>query len=558
MGKRICRSMLDQSQNEAPLRAPSDVMRLSRMGSMFPSRLSFLRTLLRKIISEGSTVERRHWDINSQGFGTAVYTIKLGGHPYSLFAIATPLDPEMRTDRVIAEAWDTAFVLYDGVPDELEIQRLATNAPLQEAGRFTDKDLCLSRANKSVRLFDKIVESLRNGTELPIGMIHNIGYLMRTTAVYGNGKFGIADRQDVDQRSGLQGPFMAEMLTVWLIRNFTHDLVEHVGGKVLPRDVKRQLGVGNSTGLGMAPFLVSHPMLLHSWMISRETALARVRVAAVSEERAGRLLDLSRRAAQHLLEWNIPDTDHQARIVALRKAWADLTRGLTKKILMRDGALEDILAKSQTSTEDLQELVVSWMIEPFGDLVDGLTECMANPFEPELDPQMSCEDVISILDDMFGYATSVNFEDPHATDQFWYVSEAKLEPRLGKRHSEEGAERESPLDITRRIHDLALDLLGHTGPIWKFLIRFPEHRLAVQRVQAAAQNPYSEIHDNLIDVNMAPIDMLRCKLSFFGASKFDPKSQLWTRITLAQGAPLADDLAKGTATDDWWLPVGAI
>ena len=550
--------MLDQSQNESSLRAPSDVMRLSRMGSMFPSRLSFLRTLLRKIISEGSTVERRHWDINSQGFGIAVYTIKLGGHPYSLFAIATPLDPEMRTDRVIAEAWDTAFVLYDGVPDELEIQRLATNAPLQEAGRFTDKDLCLSRANKSVRLFEKIVESLRNGTELPIGMIHKIGYLMRTTAVYGNGKFGIADRQDIDQRSGLQGPFMAEMLTVWLIRTFTHDLVEHVGGKVLPRDLKRQLGVGNSTGLGMAPFLVSHPMLLHSWMISRETALARVRVAAVSEERAGRLLDLSRRAGQHLLEWNIPDTDHQARIVALRKAWADLTRGLTKKILMRDGALEDILAKSQTSTEDLQELVVSWMIEPFGDLVDGLTECMANPFEPELDPQMSCEDVISILDDMFGYATSVNFEDPHATDQFWYVSEAKLEPRLGKRHSEEGAERESPLDITRRIHDLALDLLGHTGPIWKFLIRFPEHRLAVQRVQAAAQNPYSEIHDNLIDVNMAPIDMLRCKLSFFGASKFDPKSQLWTRITLAQGAPLADDLAKGTATDDWWLPVGAI
>ena len=558
MGKRICRGMLDQTQNEAPLRAPSEVMRMSRMGSMFPSRLSFLRTLLRQVISEGSTVERRHWNINSQGFGTAVYTINLGGHPYSLFAIATPLDPGMRTDRVIAEAWDTAFVLYDGVPDELEIQRLATNAPLQEMGRFTDKDLCLSRANKSVRLFEKIVESLRSGTELPIGMIHKIGYLMRTTAVYGNGKFGIADRQYIDQRSGLQGPFMAEMLTVWLIRTFTHDLVEHVGGKALPKDLKRQLGVGNSTGLGMAPFLVSHPILLHSWMISRETALARVRVAVVSEERAGRLIDLSRRAAQHLLEWNIPDTDHQARIVALRKAWAGLTRGMTKELLMRDGAFEDILAKSQTSTEDLQELLVSWMIEPFGDLVDGLTECMANPYEPELDPQMSCEDVISILDDMFGYATSVNFEDPRAADQFWYVSESKLEPRLGKRHSEEGAERESPLDITRRIHDLALDLLGNTGPIWQFLIRYPDHRLAVQRVQAAAQNPYSEIHDNLIDADMAPIDMLRCKLSFFGASKFDPKSQLWTRITLAQGAPLADDLAEGTATDDWWLPVGAI
>ena len=79
--------------------------------------------------------------------------------------------------------------------------------------------------------------------------------------------------------------------------------------------------------------------------------------------------------------------------------------------------------------------------------------------------------------------------------------------------------------------------------------------MAVIRVQALAQNNYSEIRDNLVDADMAPIDMLRCKLSFFGASKFDPKSQLWTRITLAQGAPLASDLASNNASDDWWLPV---
>ena len=76
-------------------------------------------------------------------------------------------------------------------------------------------------------------------------------------------------------------------------------------------------------------------------------------------------------------------------------------------------------------------------------------------------------------------------------------------------------------------------------------------------MQALADNPYSEIRDNLVDADMAPSDMLRCKLSFFGASKFDPKSQLWTRITLAQGAPLASDIAAGKARDDWWLPVSA-
>ena len=47
-----------------------------------------------------------------------------------------------------------------------------------------------------------------------------------------------------------------------------------------------------------------------------------------------------------------------------------------------------------------------------------------------------------------------------------------------------------------------------------------------------------------------PIDLLRCKLSFFGASKFDPRSDRWTRITLYQGAPTAADL-DDAAADDW-------
>ena len=68
-----------------------------------------------------------------------------------------------------------------------------------------------------------------------------------------------------------------------------------------------------------------------------------------------------------------------------------------------------------------------------------------------------------------------------------------------------------------------------------------------------ARFPYSEIQDNLISERCLPIDMLRCKLSFFGASKFDPKSDRWTRITLYQGAPLFHELGTDQA-DDWWLP----
>ena len=66
--------------------------------------------------------------------------------------------------------------------------------------------------------------------------------------------------------------------------------------------------------------------------------------------------------------------------------------------------------------------------------------------------------------------------------------------------------------------------------------------------------PYAEIRDNILDADMRPVDLLRFKLAFFGASKFDPKSELWTRITLFQGAPLPHELSTKD-TDEWAFPV---
>ncbi len=539
------------------LRDPNRVMRLSQMGVMYPTRMSFLRTLLRNLIAEKSTVSETFWNMDEDGYGQTVFTIELGGQPYSLFAITQPIDPEFRTDRVIADRWDAAFVLYDGIPDAGERARLAENAPRQEGGRYSQKDLCISRANKSVRLFDTIVTALRDGTDLPIDDIVRTGYLMRTTAVYGNGKFGIADRRDIENRPGLSGPFMAEMLTVWLIRHFTHRLIEHVGGADLPIAIKKFLGIGNSTGLGMAPFLVSHPLLLHSWMASRETALAQVLSTKVQTDQANKLVELIARVSAHLIEWNVPDPEAQAAIEATRSGWAELTDDLDVDALMHPDALANLQDKAAKISPELEELAIAWMLEPFGDLVDPITECMANPFEPELDGQMDCADVQAIIENHWPEIADLDFSDLKTTAQFWYVSEAKLEPRIGQRHEEPGADQESPLDIARRVRALSDDLDGQTGPIWKFLTRNPHHRFAVCRMQALSRNPYSEIRDNLIDADTAPIDMLRCKLSFFGAGKFDPKSKLWTRITLMSGAPLASELADGTANDDFWMPVFA-
>ena len=45
------------------------------------------------------------------------------------------------------------------------------------------------------------------------------------------------------------------------------------------------------------------------------------------------------------------------------------------------------------------------------------------------------------------------------------------------------------------------------------------------------------------------IDMLRLKLSFFGAVKFDPRSDKWLRICMFQGAPLPTELQS--SDDDY-------
>lgn len=540
---------------QVPLRPTSTVMRLSRMGSMFPTRLSFLRSLMRRLASERAEVIRRDWQMCAEGFGHAVFSVDLGGYTYSLVAISTDLPPEMRTDRVIATAWDSAYVLFDGIPDADEITRIKANAPLQEAGRFGPRDLILSRANKSVRLFAHVAEALRAGRQPDREMIAEVGYLMRTTAVYGNGKFGIADRASFDTRAGLEGPFAAEMLTVWLIRHFTHALVEHVGQGTLDRETKRHLGIGNSTGLGMAPFLVNHPVLLNNWMLVRETALSRVlAVETLSEAQKARIGVLAARATRHLAQWNVPDPAHQARIETLRIDWAESVQGLSADKLGVPNALKSAMHVAENMSQDVQELMLSLLIEPFGDLVDGLTDCMADPYGAFAPPLSDTVALKAQIEAEFDWALGVDYDASQHCGQFWYVSEAKMEPRLGLRFSEEGAGLESPLDIARRVARAHSDLPEVSEPVSAFLARHPDHALAAERVALSQRYPYAEIRDNLIAESCLPIDMLRCKLSFFGASKFDPKSDRWTRITLCQGAPLADELSEGRA-DDWWLPV---
>ncbi len=548
-----------------PLREPAKVMHLERMGSFHQTRLSFMRSLLRRLERERWSIDVPVWRIGASGEGVAVYRARGPESTYSLVCFGHHLEPEQRTDRVIAERWDSTFALMDGEPSEADIKRLAANVPLQEAGRCSERELVLSRANKSVRLFEHVVKRLAEGGQPDVDQIEAVGYLMRTTAVYGNGKFGVADRDRIAGRPEFSGPFQAEMLTVWLIRTFTVELAEHLAKSKSPstavaldRDIRRRLGVGNSTGLGMAPFLINHPSLLHTWMTARETALARIRsLPRATPQAIGVFVETLARAEQQVAGWRTVDDRQRARIAELVLDLDRLTARIANGVLEQDMPWDQLYRWGEdTLTLEGQEMLVSLLIEPHGSIVDELADTMGVDENTSfnIDGAMPLNKIKQLIERDYAWALNTDYKRTEAVARFWYVSEEKLEPRLGERYAEPGAELEQPFAVGRDVAALnsALNETAHDS-LAGFLLAHPEHRHTVRRIQIAAKYPYAEIRDNLISAKMVPIDLLRCKLSFFGATRFDPRSDRWVRITMYKDAPFPDELG-GVPADEWAFP----
>ena len=214
-----------ETQKQSLLREPSKVMKLDRLGSFHQTRLSFSRQLIEQLKNNKWTIKISKWDIDKNGIGNAIISSVKGANEFCLVVFCHPINDQDRSDRVIAEKWDMTFSLFNGKPTQAEINYMSKNLKIQEAGHHLPKQMTLSRANKSVRVFNSVLSSLSEGKQPSKTLINDIGYLVRTTAVYGNGKFGIGDFDSISENSFLKKPFQAEMLTVYLIRFFSIELI---------------------------------------------------------------------------------------------------------------------------------------------------------------------------------------------------------------------------------------------------------------------------------------------------------------------------------------------
>ena len=274
-----------------------------------------------------------------------------------------------------------------------------------------------------------------------------------------------------------------------------------------------------------------------------------------------RFTDLLARAQRHVAQWRTDDARQSARIEALAAELAWLSRWSEGAELARIRTPWEATVRAAESREcvELEEMTLSLLLELYPELVDSLENGTGADERLDTVPAMRVHELAALVEREYGWALDFDFDDPDEQHRFWYYSEEKEEPRLGERYDEPGAEREYPLHVARDVRELhrALDALG---PSWRersvaeLLLERPRYRRTVRRVQSLAGAEYAEIRDNVIGRTCLPIDMLRCKLAIFGANKFDPKSDRWTRITLFQGAPLPGALDREDV-DDWAFPV---
>jgi hypothetical protein len=194
-------------------------------------------------------------------------------------------------------------------------------------------------------------------------------------------------------------------------------------------------------------------------------------------------------------------------------------------------------------------------MEPYNDITEPLVRNMSSEEEKyfNIPTNRTVQELLEIIKTRYPNILDINFDQKENHQNFWFISKNKEEPRMADRFEEHGSELEQPLAIARdikKLYERLLSLKNDSTTISQFLSLNPDLRHVVRRAFIIEKFPYSEIQDNTIGKSIFPIDMLRLKLSFFGALKFDPRSDKWLRICMFQGAPLPNDLKN---YDEQWV-----
>lgn len=550
------------------LRDWREVMKPGRLAAMQPSRLSGTRALMAKMIRERWDISIERFDVNAEAEGTVVYSIKAPGQEFSFIAFSYPPRHEGRTGRIIGRAWDMKGTLNEGPATEADIAQAREHLPLLYRGRATPNTLVWCRCNRSMRAFNATLEALAEGRQPGIEELNTVCYLMRNTGLDGNGTFGTRPFPSLGQDHALGNVLEAQLLVAYLMREFSCDLVEHLArlrsDKAVPLDpaLRRYLGVGNGSALGLIFFVQKHPRLVNSWISAREKAIAAACALQPDEATVSDLVELVRRASV----FRAQDRMVYETFTASEDVARDL-RGLLPRLEeLRDAGTVDGVAEDfpfdalarlaeATMAPESYETFLSLLIELVPDTAQALSAGIGGRDEFSVDPAMTARDLAALIDRDYAWALKVDMTAPGAQDYVWYKSETAEEPRRGLRHEAPEA-RDLGLDMPGDIQRLRADLEAAPAdqPMAHFLLMHPGHRLMVARVQSLADTHFHTPHANINADDFVPIDLVRLmNVTFHGIDKTRDFLQRNLRGVLYHGAPTRDEIRAGQG-DRWFYP----
>jgi len=548
------------------LRSPGLVMQPTSLGAARLTKHSFSRSMLRHASRMGWSGQRTTFDMDELGQGEVLYEISTNTSSRSeqvltFVGFTQVIDEADHTDRVIGGAWEITGALVDGPVDAALMDRLREDVPRQERGRFGPNVLVLTRGNRSVRFFESIIDRLAAGRQPDPDHVADAGYLMRSTAFYGNGKFGMRSFEGYDVDHAVAVPYRAQMLCAWLYRELSYDVIEHCarakGGQQavgFDKEWRRYFGLGNATGLGLVPYAMKHPRVINAWIMIRELALADVRSMVGSSERVERLQWWIDRARRHFAS---ASTDDAGPFLSPRQIEAvadEVATALDR--CTSDQPFDELYRWAEQQKVECRELVVSLLIE-LHEADDAEMDRLLVADEASIvDAPGTAAETLAMLRDRFGWLDSLDLEGADADHFWWVLSDNNEEPRRVRRSALAPEGRDLAVDVAVRMRrfERALEMCAGDEDIESFLTLHPEHRFAHRRLLTSDRR-YGEPRDNVCDRTHLPLQLQRFQLAMYGMDNFKPKSTDWLRVTLFQGAPRLADLAEGHAMkDDWVLP----
>ena len=209
----------------------------------------------------------------------------------------------------------------------------------------------------------------------------------------------------------------------------------------------------------MAPFIIKHPKLINQWMTHYTETLNKILNQEIDKNLFSKYIKLLKKALSYLQEVTTTD-DYQIKknnlsIIDLKKYIVYCINIKNTQNLKWNKIIDycDI-----NFNFDTQEIARVQLIELYPQISENLAEDMADDEVMEVNGNQKIKEFKKIINKNYNWIKEINFENKDSNFLFWYISAAKLEPRLGERFSEEGSDLEQNLGVAKMVHNLLKDI----------------------------------------------------------------------------------------------------